>query len=415
VKYFFKENNQLSFINRIYYDQRLNKGGEVEYNSVKVFNDFQYKRTYNKPAKEIHGTSSFGIVNSHDRIKAASFRQYLGNGRSTFDINTASFYTQSDFGWRDLTLAAGFRFDFVTIDNVNAASKPVFNAGASYEIGHKNFVRFGFGQSFRIPSIAERFVKEIITTVDLGGVQNIYAGPNPDIRPEEGYSFELDAAVFYQKFRDMTEFTFDRYIDPIDSSSYLGFRNENIAEARIFGWEGTISGSNKIKKAVLTYMFGYTYNYAANAQEDTTLNRIIPVIKGAFRAFKISDEEFKEFYDSGEQNILYGMLRYRFRHTIKMDINVDFKKFSFGTNVRYYSFMDRVDAVFAFAIPNIQDYRDSQNYKGDFVVDLRAQYHFSENFSLGFICKNALNNDYQLRPAKPDAPRSYTFQGKFTF
>jgi len=430
VKYFFKENNQLSFINRIYYDQRLNKGGEVEYNSIKVYNDFQYKKTYNRPAKEIRGTSSFGIVNTHDRIKAASFRQYLGDGKANFNINTASFYTQSDFGWRDLTLAGGFRFDFTTIDGVNKASKPVFNAGASYEIGHKNFVRFGFGQSFRIPSIAERFVKEIITTVDLGGVQNIYAGPNPDIRPEEGYSFELgykkiiktpkfeakiDAAVFYQKFVDMTEFTFDRYTDPIDSSSYLGFRNENIAEARIFGWEGTISGSNKIKKAVLTYQFGYTYNYAANAEEDTTLNRILPVIKGAFRAFKISKEEYKEFYDSGEQNILYGLLRYRFRHTIKMDINVDFKKFSFGTNIRYYGFMDRVDAVFAFAIPNIQEYRDSQNFKGDFVVDLRAQFHFSENFTLGFICKNAFNNDYQLRPAKPDAPRSFTLQGKFTF
>ena len=430
IKYFFKDNNQLSFINRIYYDQRINKGGEVQYNSIKVYNDLQYKRTYNKPAKEIRGTSSFGFVNTHDRIKAVSFRQYLDNGKSNFDINTVSFYTQSDFGWRDLTLAGGFRFDFATIDGVNKASKPVFNGGASYEIGHKNFVRFGFGQSFRIPSIAERFVKEVITTVNLGGQQDIYAGPNPDIRPEEGYSFELgfkkviktpkfeakiDAVIFYQMFKDMTEFTFDRYTDPIDSTSYLGFRNENIAEARIFGWEGTISGSNKFKKATLTYQFGYTYNYAANAQEDTTLNGILPVIKSAFRAFKISDEEYSDFYGSGEQNILYGMLRYRFRHTIKMDINVDFERVSFGTNIRYYGFMDRVDAVFAFAIPDIQDYRDSQNNKGEFVVDLRAQYNFSENFTLGFICKNVMNNDYQLRPAKPDAPRSYTFQGKFTF
>ena len=65
-------------------------------------------------------------------------------------------------------------------------------------------------------------------------------------------------------------------------------------------------------------------------------------------------------------------------------------------------------------LPN-GEYRDAQKNKGDFVVDLRAQYHFSDKFTLGFICKNVLNNDYQLRPAKPDAPRSFTFQGKFTF
>mgnify|MGYP006251383531 FL=1 len=100
---------------------------------------------------------------------------------------------------------------------------------------------------------------------------------------------------------------------------------------------------------------------------------------------------------------------------IKSDFNIDIKKVSIGTNIRYYGFMDRVDAVFALFIPGIQDYRDSQLNKGDFVFDLRAQYHFSENFTLGFICKNAFNNDYQLRPAKPDAPRSFTFQGKFSF
>jgi iron complex outermembrane receptor protein len=189
----------------------------------------------------------------------------------------------------------------------------------------------------------------------------------------------------------------------------------NVAEARIFGWEGTINASHKIRESVLTYQFGYTYSYGANAEEDTTLNNILSVMKGAFQAFSISDEEYADYYENGEQNILHGMLRYRFRHTIKMDVNLDIKKFSFGTNIRYYSFMDRVNAVFAIFIPDIQDYRDAQNNRGDFVVDLRGQYHFSDQFTLGFICKNALNNDYQLRPAKPDAPRSFTFQGRFTF
>lgn len=431
VKYFFKDNNQFSFINRIYYDERLNKGRPSQYSGIKAYNDFQYKRTFKNAEKGINGTTTVGFVNSHDRIEAKSFDSYSINGDGIFHFNTFSAYTQSDFGWNDLTLALGARFDYVALNGNKAASKPVFNAGTSYELGHKNFLRFGFGQSFRIPSIAERFVKEEITSVEIGNnTLRVFAGPNPDIRPESGYSFELgfkkiittskfeakiDAVVFYQRFEDMTEFTFGNYTDPIDSTDYLGFQMLNVAEARIFGWEGTINASHKIRESVLTYQFGYTYSYGANAEEDTTLNNILSVMKGAFQAFSISDEEYADYYENGEQNILHGMLRYRFRHTIKMDVNLDIKKFSFGTNIRYYSFMDRVDAVFAIFIPDIQDYRDAQNNRGDFVVDLRGQYHFSDQFTLGFICKNALNNDYQLRPAKPDAPRSFTFQGRFTF
>lgn len=429
VKYFYKENNQFSAINRIYYDRRLGRGRD--YTGLKIFNDFQYKRTYNKPEKRINGSSSLGFVNNHDILKAISFEEYLGPGNSSFTFNTASAYSQSDFGWKDLTLAFGARFDFVTLDKVTQASRPIFNAGASYELGHKNFVRFGFGQSFRIPSIAERFVKEEITSVSLGGNPiRIFAGPNPDIRPESGNTFELgykkvmktrnfeakiDAAVFYQSFQDMTEFTFGQYIDPIDNTGYVGFRMENVADARILGWEGTISGTNTIKESAISYMFGYTYSYAADAQEDTTLRSFGNVVKNAFGAFRITDEEYREFYDDGDQNILYGMMRYRFRHTIKSDINVQIKKVSFGTNIRYYGFMDRVDAIFALFIPGVQDFRDSQNFKGDFVVDLRARYQFSDNFTLGFICRNAFNNNYQLRPAKPDAPRSFTFQGSLSF
>lgn len=431
IKYFFKDKNQISLINRIYYDQRLNSGGSRDFFGLKIFNDFQYKRTFKNGSKDMNGTFSTGFVNNRDILKASSFDEYLEEGKSTFIFNTLSTYFQGDYGWRDLTLAFGGRFDFVTLDNTTKASRPVFNAGVSYEIGAKNFVRFGFGQSFRIPSLAERYVKEKITSVELGGSSlDIFAGPNPDIRPETGYTYELgfkkiikspnfeakiDAAIFYQQFIDFTEFTFGNYIDPSDSSSYVGFSMQNVADARTLGWETSISASNSFKNVVLSYQFGYTYNYTANAEEDTTLRNFGALVRNTFSAFKIKDEVYDAFYDDGDQNILYGMMRYRFRHVIKSDFNIDIKKVSIGTNIRYYGFMDRVDAVFALFIPNVQDYRDSQLNKGDFVFDFRAQYHFSENFTLGFICKNAFNNNYQLRPAKPDAPRSLTFQGKFNF
>jgi len=425
VKYFFNDNNQLSFINRVYYDKRIDK----EYNSLKSYQDFQYKRIFKNADKDIHGSIIVGFVNNHDRIKAKSFSDFSDDGSGIFEFNTLGTYTQGDFGWKDLTLVAGARFDYVALDGLKKASKPVFNAGASYEIGTKNFVRFGFGQSFRIPSVAERYVLEELT--EVGGIGSVYALPNPDIQPEEGYSFELgykkiikspkfeakiDAAIFYQYYRDMTEFRFNSYLDPETDETLFGFQIQNIADAKIVGWETSVQATHHIKKSKFTYMLGYTYSYGADAEEDPSQSKLGSVIKHAFQAYHISDEEYQDFENSYVDNVLYGMLFYRFRHTLKTDFNVDLReKVSFGTNIRYYSYIDRVDDVFLLAIPGIADYRSSLNYKGEFVIDVRAQYHFNEKFTVGFVCKNILNNNYQVRPAKPDAPRTYTVQANVSF
>ncbi|MCB0539083.1 MAG: TonB-dependent receptor [Bacteroidetes bacterium] len=430
IKYFFNENNQITFNNRFYYEQRLGKGYKGEYSGIKSYQDLMYKRFIKNKEKEINSTISVGFINNFDRIKAISFKNYSRKGNSVFIFNTASVYTQGDFGWKDLTLAAGARFDYVSLDGNKAASKPVFNAGASYEILNKNFVRFGFGQSFRIPSVAERFVTEKIASTDDFG--DIYALPNPDIKPETGFTYELgykrvlrfpkyeataDVVAFYQSFDQMTEFLFGSYQNPLDTNEYrLGFQMKNIAKARIFGWELNYNATHKFKNVDFSYMIGYTYNYAADAGIDTTLTKFTNVFTNAFKAFKIKPEEYDAYYSRNEKNIVSSMLRYRFRHVLKMDFNIQIiKKINIGTNIRYYGFLDNVDPVFKLAIPGIDEYRNSLNYKGEFVVDVRASYQFNELFKLGFIVKNIANNAYQLRPAKMDAPRTFSLQGNFTF
>lgn len=429
IKYFFKENNQITFNNRFYYDQRLG-AKPVEYTGIKSYQDIMYKRFIKNEEKEINSTVSVGFINNYDRIKANSFNQYSRKGDGVFYFNTTSVYTQGDFGWKDLTLAAGARFDYVSLDGTKTASKPVFNAGASYEILKNNFIRFGFGQSFRIPSVAERFVKESIASVD--GVGEIYALPNPNIKPETGFTYEVgfkkllrfpkyeattDVAVFYQSFDQMTEFIFGAYIDPLDSTkTNLGFQMRNIAKARILGWELNYNGTHKFNKVDFSYMFGYTYNYAADAEADTSLTKFTNVVKNAFKAYKITDEEYTDYYDKNEKNIIHSLLRYRFRHVLKMDFNIEIiNKISFGTNIRYYGYLDNVDYVFTNFIPGIEEYRNSLKNKGEFVVDVRAAYQFNELFKLAFVVKNIANNSYQLRPAKMDAPRTFSLQGNFTF
>lgn len=429
IKYYFKENNQISIINRVYYDQRLSDD-RGNYYGVKVYNDLQYKRSYNHKTANFSADATFGIVNNRDIIKAASFRNFSQNGDGLFVFNTVGAYTQTTTQYENLTLAFGARFDYVRLDTVKTAAKPVFNAGASYEFNRKNIVRFGFGQSFRVPSIAERFVKEEITTLGSGvNAIPIFAGPNPFIKPEEGYTFELgykkifekpkfrleiDAATFYQYFNDMIEFVFgSNNIDPIDSSTYWGFQMQNISKARIFGWETSINGTKKFKNIDLDFQVGYTYNYAANAQDDPSLGKFFNVVKNSFRAYNLYSS--RQNVNTTPPEILESILRYRFRHTLKSDINITYNKLSFGTNIRYYGYIDSVDEVFAIAIPGIKTYRDSKNLKGDWIFDARVNYQFTEILSAGFIIKNLLNRDYQLRPAKPDAPRLFMLQCRVNF
>jgi outer membrane receptor protein involved in Fe transport len=429
VKYYFKNNNQISAINRIYYDQRLstNRGN---YYGVKVYNDIQYKRDYNHKSVNLSGDITAGVVNNHDIIKAVVFSDFSKNGDGIFHFNTLGTYAQSTTQYENLTVAFGARFDYIRLDTLRAASKPVFNAGLSYELKRKNYLRFGFGQSFRVPSVAERFVKEAITSLNLGSeVITVYAGPNPDIKPEEGYTFELgykkifespkfrmqiDAAVFYQYFNNMTEFVFSsNHVDPLDGSTYWGFQMQNISKARIFGWETSLSGTKNFKKVDLDFHAGYTYNYAANAEADPSLGNFFNVVKNSFKAFNLYRQN--QNVNLAPPEILQSILRYRFRHTVKSDFNITYEKVSFGTNIRYYGYIDAVDEIFAFVIPGIRDYRNSKNQKGDWIFDARINYQFTEVFSAGFIIRNLFNRDYQIRPAKPDAPRNYSLQARIKF
>ena len=112
---------------------------------------------------------------------------------------------------------------------------------------------------------------------------------------------------------------------------------------------------------------------------------------------------------------LYGVLRYRFRHTLKLDVSAKYKRFSLGANMAYYSYVDNVDEVFKVLIPGVSEDRNALNYNGAFILNLRAAYTVTEKINFNFIVENVFNNDYALRLAKPNAPRSFTFQTKFKF
>jgi hypothetical protein len=107
----------------------------------------------------------------------------------------------------------------------------------------------------------------------------------------------------------------------------------------------------------------------------------------------------------------YNVLKYRYKHIFKADIEIEKYSVLLGASGRYFSFMENIDALFElpFFIPGVADYRKA-NDQGDFILDLRAGYNFKDRTKLLFIIKNALNREYMGRPADIQPMRSFIVQ-----
>jgi len=121
---------------------------------------------------------------------------------------------------------------------------------------------------------------------------------------------------------------------------------------------------------------------------------------------------------------LSNMLKYRYRHLFKADVQIDYKQFSLGVSVRYNSFMENVDNIFYnlkvpfvvgylnlgdYLLPGFPDYREDFN-KGNTVVDVRFGIELSEHVRLSTVVNNVFNSEVMGRPGDVQAPRSFAIQ-----
>ena len=109
------------------------------------------------------------------------------------------------------------------------------------------------------------------------------------------------------------------------------------------------------------------------------------------------------------------ILKYRYNHIAKADIEIIYKKISFGASARYNSFMKNIDFIFTQLgsengpIPGINDAREKFK-DGDLIIDIRAGYQMTKTARLGFIVNNLLNTEYMSRPANMMPPRTFAMQ-----
>lgn len=358
------------------------------------FNDLFYgEYQYQKHLDRFNTVFSGGLLASYTTVSAEIY------GDSLFHSSNEAAYLQFDKKMFDkLNLTAGVRYEFNQIENLNE-SRPVFRLGANYQAGEYTYLRASWGQGYRFPTIAEKYISTYVSAL------TIY--PNPDLKSENGWSAELgikqgfkisdwrgyaDLSGFISEYFDMMEFTFDFY--PIGVIELPGFKSLNIGNTRIVGSEISVFGEGKIGNVPTTLIAGYTW----------------------------IDPKFQEFdsIQDASSSADYNILKYRFKHTVKLDAESTIKKFRAGITFNYYSFMEAVDAAFVdpvfdlpgddndiYIIPGLQAYRDA-HHNGDAIFDMRLAYIFNEKNEISLICNNLFNRAYTLRPAIMEAPRNLT-------
>ncbi|MCS6934172.1 MAG: TonB-dependent receptor [Chitinophagales bacterium] len=367
--------------------------------------DYQFRRDFGRLFRLL-----MGVRNEHWWVKDGT----LGN----HDVDFGGGFLQGEFNYKFINLTVGVREEYMRLDSIFTPTIPVFRIGANFEIKKFNYIRASFGQAFRMPSLAERFVD-----YDLVSIRII---PNYDLRPERGFTAEigykrsvkisnwlgyLDAVAFWTEFKDMIEFTFGTRYTP-EEGLYPYFQSQNVNYVRIFGWEFSGYGEGRFGPVDLTTLFGYTYFYGADLN-DTTFGagrenaRIGGFFKNVFTKFILPTAQDDYTWDS----LTAGMLKYRNNHQFKADFDFRlYDRYRLGTSVQYYSYMNRVDKIFEIFIKGAAEERQLRRNKGDVAWDLRAGYDFNRNIAVNLLVKNVLNSNYAFRFARPGAPRSYTIQ-----
>jgi iron complex outermembrane receptor protein len=114
------------------------------------------------------------------------------------------------------------------------------------------------------------------------------------------------------------------------------------------------------------------------------------------------------------------MLKYRFKHLAKADVEATWKNFSVGASFRCNSFMPNIDKTFEDGVfgtqilPGLKEYR-SRDTGGSFVFDARIGYSFKNHYRVGFMVNNILNAEYSTRPGDIQPPRTFLVQLQMKF
>ncbi len=335
-----------------------------------------------KPLRQ--GTAGFRYGGEVQVTYASGERRHITAGvtgdanatRSSFFADENEYLSQPEGAlfaqWEEsfsdrLDVSAGARFDLYRIRQGVVERKLSPKLNASYLVSNRFVLRGAYGEGFRVPSVAERFVSSddylpLVTNLDLR--PEISRSYELGLRafPERGsWTATLDGAVFWNDYQ--------RLVEPTFVAAERAFQFVNLTRARIRGAE--VNAAMETSSRRLRIETGYTY---LDARDLTT------------------DEP----------------LVFRSSHLFNASVMMDVGHFEMGVDVRGSSKPERADTDFALFV------KDAQMMVPIRVVDVRLGTEW-RRVRVTLHAKNVFDYYYVERPALLAPPRRFMIQVATTF
>jgi outer membrane receptor protein involved in Fe transport len=408
VQYFDNSGNRHKFLGR-YFSINNNNSDNQSNSSKSYYGEYQFQRQFER----INLVMTAGGVGIYTSVQADLYNNAEYNNR-----NYAGYFQLDYKAFERLNLSGGVRYEyndlrspefiplgnnrFDTIpDGRTDEAKPVFRVGANYQAGKATYFRASWGQGYRYPTIAEKFIS---TAFSAGNT----VGPNVDLVSETGWTAELGLKQGFkigswQGFADVTGFIseYDRMMEFVLAKLELAFnpgppprlepratfQSQNVGDTRVTGVEVSLIGQGKLGGGTLSLLSGYTY----------------------------SDPVYRDFTPAIDQtsSVDYNVLKYRSRRQLKWDSEYQYKKITVGFSVQHNSHVEAIDAVFELEV--VEPFKGVKNFRidnnnGFTLVDTRIAWQLTPQLKANFLVGNLLNQEYTQRPALLDAPRNYTLR-----
>lgn len=354
------------------------------------FGDYQWTHFFMKQMLKVSGGAMGSYVIS---------RSPLYNGEH--EAKNAAAFIQADWRYKKWKLTGGGRWEYFDMDT-ERESRPVFRGGVNRQLSKGGFARASWGQGYRFPTIAERYI-----TTSVGPL-NVYS--NPNLQSEKGWNAELgykqamqagtfkilaDISVFRMEYQNMIEFNFNQWQMPNLQSLGAGFKAINIGNARVDGVELSFMGEGKLFNGTFAFFGGAMTNKPVALEPDKNLDE------------NIFNEPIT--YRSSSSDTRGNLLKYRSRKQLRFDLEYRKTRWMLGFSQRYNSSFENIDLAFVSVPLNlfIQDIEKGrkETSKHQLYTDLRFQYHISKQLSASLLVNNLFNQIYMLRPADLQAPR----------
>ncbi len=415
IKYTTKNGLSHSLQTRVFHSDNVISNNQSNKGTM-YFGEYQIQRKFKSiDLNFIAGTTG--------NISYSTSRLYAASGKPDNKIvNTSAFLQLDKKFWRILNLSGGVRYENFKINNLKSDDAFIYRFGGNLQLTRATFVRSSYGTGYRYPTITERY---ITTKAGLFGVF-----PNPDLKPETSKSFEvgikqgfkignckgyLDVAAFHQKYENNIEYLFGIW-DP--NVSIIGFKFLNTGKSQVRGLDLSLAATTPEtnKKFGVTALIGYTYIEPICLTPDSVYGYDKTVDGNIGQALT---------YKNSSMDTTDNILKYRFRHMFKLDIEFKIYRFNFGVSNKYYTKMQNIDKAFKTieeTTYNGQDFFDRiyalnywEKHSDISIWDARISYNVDKKQKVSIVCNNIFNVDYSLRPLKIESPRTAAIQYVLTF